>query len=162
VARRRVFQANVDCSGLGDCGISSVKYLLIGRAVFFEKSSASDSEVGVKLDNVIIGALDKEVGVQVGSAIDRGVLFTVKIKKAYQNYDGKFKPTTVTLHLKAEYFLENGQPAIEVPKEVFVASPAPNSFFTKVAGVSHEGRQRIVARCHVGEPLTLVRSSKSV
>ena len=91
------------------------------------------------------------------SAIDCGVSFTVKITNLHQNYDDRFKPTNVTLHLKAEYFLGKGQPAIEVPKAVFAASPAPTSFFTTIAGVTHNGRQRIIARCSVGERLLLVR-----
>ena len=34
---------------------------------------------------------------------------------------------------------------------------SPKSFFTKVAGVTFEGRRRIIARCIIGEPLTLLR-----
>jgi hypothetical protein len=155
--RRRVFQTTVECSGLGDCGITSVKHSFLGRNVTFETASQPESEVAVKLDDAIVGLLDKIVGAQVASAIDRGVSFTVKITNLYQNYDDRFKPTNVTLRLKAEYFLETGQPAIEVPKAVFAAFPAPSSFFTTIAGVTHNGRQRIVARCSVGERLLLVR-----
>lgn len=80
------------------------------------------------------------------------------IKKAYQNYDDKFKPTTASIHLKIEYLLEKDQLAITAPKApIQTREAAPTSFFTTVAGVTFEGRQRVVARCSVGESLRLVR-----
>lgn len=58
--------------------------------------------------------------------------------------------------------MEKGEPAIETEKCWRCVPgpeqpPKPRSFFTTVAGVTFEGRQRIVARCSVGERLILVR-----
>lgn len=105
------------------------------------------------------GHLDNNVGPQVASAIDRGVSFTVAIKTAHQNYDDRFKPTTGSIRLKIEYQLEKNQPAIEVPKAAMRANAKrpPRRFFTKIAGVTFEGRQQIIARCSAGEKLRLVR-----
>ena len=156
MARRRVFQTGIECPGISDLGLTSNRNALIGRTVTLEKSTSS-SEVAVRLDGAIVGHLDNAVGPQVASAIDRGVSFSVVIKKAYQNYDHKFKPTAASIHLKAEYLLEKDQPAIKVPKApVQIYEAAPTSFFTTVAGVTFEGRQRVVARCSVGESLRLV------
>lgn len=158
MARRRVFQIKVECPGIStDLGRTSNKHAIVGRTVTLEKS-ASNSEVAVCLDGAIVGRLDDVVGIQVASAIDRGQLFTVVIKSAYQNYNGQFKPTTVLLHLKVEYLLEKGQPAIEVPNAPVQADHfVPKSFLTKIAGVTFENRQHVVARCAVGERLILVR-----
>jgi len=45
----------------------------------------------------------------------------------------------------------------KIPIETEKDWRCPRSFFTKVAGVTFEGRQRIVARCSAGERLMLVR-----
>jgi hypothetical protein len=158
MARRRVFQIKVECPGIGtDLGRTANKQAIVGRTITFEKS-ASTSEVAVCLDGAAVGRLDDLVGSQVASAIDRGQLFTVVIKNAYQNYTDQFKPTTALLYLKVEYLLEKGQPAIEVPNApVQTDHFAPKSFFTKVAGVTFENRQQVVARCAVGERLILIR-----
>jgi hypothetical protein len=157
MARRRVFQTEIECPGLSDLGLTSNRNAVIGRTVTLEKS-ASTSEVAVRLDSAVVGHLDNVVGPQVASAIDRGVSFRVVIKKAYQNYDHKFKPTTASIHLKVEYLLDKDQPPIKVPKAPGqICEAAPTSFFTTVAGVTFEGRQRVVARCSVGESLRLVR-----
>jgi hypothetical protein len=158
LARRRVFQTNVKCPGVSEnLGLTSNRTALVNRRVTLAKL-ASDSEVSVCLDGIVLGHLDHLVGSQVASAIDRGQLFVAVIKHAYQNYDEKFLPTTALICLKVEYVLEKGQTAIEVPKaQVEGRQRSSRSFFTKIAGVSHEGRQRVVARCSVGERLVLVR-----
>jgi len=158
MARRRVFHIKVECPGIAtDLGLTSNKQLLIGKTVAVVKSS-SPPEVGVELDGRNVGRIDGVVGSHVAFAIDRGQVFTAVIENAFQNYNERFKPTTALLHLKVEYLLGGGQPAIEVPKEpVEIRASAPKSFVTTVAGVTHDGRQRIVARCSVGERLTLVR-----
>ena len=46
---------------------------------------------------------------------------------------------------------------MEVPRSPPEPSYAARSFFTKVAGVTFEGRQRIAARCCEGESLILLR-----
>jgi len=85
------------------------------------------------------------------------------LKKPFRCYNDNFKQTGAYIDIKVEYLLEKGQPAIETIKcWRCVDSPAsadpytPGSFFTTVAGVSHEGRQRIVKRCSIGERLILV------
>jgi hypothetical protein len=82
--------------------------------------------------------------------------------------NGKFKQVGAALDIKVEYFLEKGQPAIEtercwrsVESAEESQSATARSFFTKVAGVTFEGRQRIVARCSVGERLVLVRDPEN-
>jgi hypothetical protein len=162
MARRRVFHIKVECPGITmDLGRKSNKNLLIGKTATLEKSS-SPFEVVAVLDGRNVGRIDGVVGSQVASGIDRGQTFTALIENAYQNYDEKFKPTTALLHLKVEYLLEKGQPAIEVPKApVDIRPSTAKSFFTTVAGVTHDSRQRIVARCTVGESLTLVRDSSN-
>ena len=90
-------------------------------------------------------------------------MFSATIERACPIYSDKLKPTGAQLDIKVEYFLEKGQPAIATEK-YWRCVPCPNgethtsgSFFTKVAGVTFEGRQRVVARCSVGERLVLVR-----
>jgi len=140
-----------------DVSMTAVRNALIGRTVTFEKSLLA-VEVIVRMDGVVIGVLDETIGLQVISALERGVSFTVAIKKAYQKYGEKFKPTTASIYLKAEYVSEKDQPSIEVPKvPVQMHEGTSRSFFTTVAGVTHEGRQKIIARCVVGEALSLLR-----
>ena len=157
MARRRVFETRVECPGITVAqrlqrNELTGRWKLIGRTVTFEKSSSS--EVNITLDGTVVGHLDAVVGHQVSLAIDRGQWFTAVIKNAYQVEPSANAPTWVDL--KVEYRLEKDQPAIAVPKAL-VEPHAPRSFFTTVAGVSHEGRQHIVARCSVGEILILIR-----
>jgi hypothetical protein len=157
MARRRVFQTKVECPGITNLGLTSNKSAIVGRTVTFQKL-ALKSEVAVYLDGAAIGHLDNVVGPQVASAIERGQLFTAVINNAYQNYDKTFKPTTALIYLKVEYVLEKDHSPIEVPKApVQIHERTSKSFFTKIAGVAHEGRQRIIPRCSVGEHLSLVR-----
>lgn len=133
---------------------------MLGRAVTFAK--ASGSEVKLLLDGAVVGCLDAAVGEKVASAIDRGQSFTAVVQQAFPSYDEKFKPTGAYIDIKVEYLLEKGQPAIETENcRRAVSGPerthATGSFFTTIAGVTFEGRQRIVVRCSVGERLLLVR-----
>jgi hypothetical protein len=162
MARRRVFQTKVECLlTSADLGLTSNKNAIVGRTVTLEKS-ASNSEVAVCLDGAVVGHLDNVLGPQVASAIDRGQSFTVVIRNTCQNYNDKFQPATALIYLKVEYRLGKGQPAIKVPQ-----APAQTyqcrsrSFFTKVAGVTFEGRQQVVARCSVGESLILIRDPRN-
>jgi hypothetical protein len=143
---------------------------MIGKTVALQQ--ASISEVTLLLDGAAVGCLNTSIGSKVASAIDRGQVFTAVIEKAFPNYidterelgRGKFKQVGATLDIKVEYSLEKGQPAIEterywrcVESAEKQQSGTARSFFTKVAGVSFEGRQRVVARCSLGERLVLVR-----
>jgi hypothetical protein len=147
---------------------------MIGKAVAIQK--ASISEVTLLLDGIGVGCLNASIGSKVASAIDRGQVFTAVIEKASPNYldtgrelgRGKFKQVGAILDIKVEYFLEKGQPAIETERcwrcVEFAEKPqsgTARSFFTKVAGVTFEGRQRVVARCSVGEGLVLVRDPEN-
>jgi hypothetical protein len=160
--KRRVFRTRAKCPGLcADLGPTSNQHQMIGRAVTLEKSSGS--EVNLVLDGVIVGQLDTALGSQVASAIERGQSFTAAVEKAYPTYDDKWQQTGAQIDIKVEYLLGKDQPAIETPKSWWAiessdeVSDAPTSFFTKIAGVTYEGRQRIVARCSEGETLILVR-----
>jgi hypothetical protein len=134
---------------------------MIGRMVALQKSSSSG--VSIILDGAVVGQLDSALGNQVALAIDRGLSLTGVIQRAYPIYNDKFKQTGAQIDIKVEYLLERGQSAIETPDnwrcvESPQEFPSPGrSFFTKVAGVTFEGRQRIVARCSEGENLVLVR-----
>lgn len=163
MARRRVFKTRAECPGIStDLGLPSNKLALVGRLVTLEKS-ASLPKIAVCLDGAVVGHLDDEVGNQVAIAIDRGQSFTAAIINAYPIYNDRFKPISTHLDLKVEYLLEKKQPPIEAPTYwravecSHVGSHVTPSFFTKVAGVTFEGRQRIIARCSVGETLKLVR-----
>ena len=158
MARRRVFQTKLDCPGIHtDLSLTANRIAMVGKAVTFKKLPSA-ADVTVCLDGAAVGRLDDVVGPQIASAIDRGQVFSAVINNAYQNYDKKFKPTTALIYLKVEYMLEKGQPAIEIPRvPVEIHQHTSKSFFTKIAGVSHEGRQRVVAGCRVGERLLLVR-----
>jgi len=134
---------------------------MVGRGVTLEKAG---SEVNMVLDDVVAGQLDPPIGNQVASAIARGQSFTAVIENAFVIYGDNFKkPAGAEIDIKVEYLLETGQPAIEVPNCFHLvdspdaAVPCTKSFFTKVAGVTFEGRQRIIPRCSVGEKLILVR-----
>lgn len=162
MARRRVFRTRVRCPELKtDLGYQAA---MRGRAVALQKASASDSEVCLLVDGAAVGSLDASVGAKVASAIDRGQSFAAVIEKAYPAFvDGGLKRNGASLDIKVEYFLEKGQPAIET-ESCWRCVDAPESssgdgrsFFTTIAGVTFEGRQRIVARCSVGERLTLIR-----
>jgi hypothetical protein len=160
MARRRVFKTRAECAGITtDLGLTSNRQQMIGRIVTLEK--ALESEVNIMLDGAIVGQLDSAVGNQVALALDRGQLFAAVIINAYPIYNDKFKQISAHIDIKVEYLLEKNQPPIEaptfwraIPSE---SSRAANSFFTKIAGVSHERRQQIIARCSVGESLRLVR-----
>jgi len=162
MAKRRVFRTRVQCPGIeGDLGPTANRHALIGRVVTLEKGL--QSEVNVVLNGAVVGCLDASMGAKVASAIDRGQLFSAIIEKAFPIYNDNFKATGARLDIKVEYLLEKGQPAIETEK-YWRCVDSPNdephdsrSFFTKVAGVTFEGRQRIVARCSVGERLILLR-----
>jgi hypothetical protein len=166
MARRRVFKTRAKCPGIStDLGPTSNQHRMIGLLLTLEKSSSA--QVSVSLDGVVIGQLDAALGNQVALAIDRGQSFTAVIEKAYPLYDDHLKQTGAQIDIKVEYLLEKGQPAIETAKcWRCVESPhehqtAPRSFFTKVAGVKFEGRQRIVAHCSEGETLRLVRDPRN-
>ena len=170
MARRRVFRTRAKCPGISTnigkhalstaIGITQLRSQMRGRNVGLEKSS---SEVNITLDGTVVGQLDPVIGVQVALAIERGQPFSAVIEDASTMYDHKLTPTGAHLDIKVEYVLDKGQPAIEAPtcwrgvESPHELSHAPRSFFTKVAGVTFEGRQRIVARCSVGESLMLVR-----
>jgi HIRAN domain-containing protein len=167
MARRRVFKTRADCPGINASSVlTSNKLAIVGRTVTLEKS-ASNSGTAVRLDGAVVGHLDARVGDQVAMAIDRGQSFTAVIINAYPIYNDNFKPTSAHLDLKVEYLLEKNQPAIEAPtvwravESSSGSSQVAGSFFTKVAGVTFEGRQRIIARCSVGESLRLVRDPTS-
>jgi hypothetical protein len=142
---------------------------MVGKLVTLGKGSGSD--VNLLLDAAVVGCLDPAIGTKVTSAIDRGQSFSAVVEKAFPNYldtgrslgDGKFKINGAYLDIRVEYLLEKGQPALETEncwrcvESPEVSCARPKSFFTTVAGVTFEGRQRIVARCSVGERLILVR-----
>jgi hypothetical protein len=171
MATCRVFRTRVVCPGIEtDLGPTANQRAIVGKVVTLQKVSIS--EVTLLLDGTGVGSLNAAVGSKVASAIDRGLVFTAFIEKAFPNYvdtgralgNGKFKQVGAILDIKVEYFLEKGQPAIETERYwrciEFIEKPqseAARSFFTKIAGVTFEGRQRVVARCSVGERLVLVR-----
>lgn len=143
---------------------------MLGRVVTLEK--VSNSKVTLLLDGSVIGSLNTTVGHEVASAIDRGQSFVAVIENAFPNYVdtgrpcgmGQFKQNGANLDIKVEYLLERGWPAIETEKcwRCVDAPEDPHpqtarSFLTKVAGVTFEGRQRIIARCSEGETLALLR-----
>src|SRR5579862_99031 len=72
------------------------------------------------------------------------------------------KPITLhqTTYSKITLSLDDavvGQLDEAVGSPIQIQNHGPRSFFTTVAGVTHEGRQRIVGRCTVGESLRLER-----
>jgi len=165
MARHRVFRTRAKCPGITvDLGFTATQHEFIGRPITFQR--ASDSEVNVVLDGIVVGQLDERISGQVGSALARGQLFNVVIEKAGANYAQNSKLDGAQLDLKVEYMLEKGRPAIDAPSfwraiELPESGPAPTSFFTTVAGVTYEGRQRIVSRCSLGERLILVRDPQN-
>jgi hypothetical protein len=166
MARRRVFKAKVECPGVSTVNILAPG-TVIGQVVTFDRT-ALGSDVSVLLKGNIIGHLDTVIGPQMAAAITRGQLFTAVILRAYFQQldpDKGFGADNLTtwVDLKVEYLLEKDHMAVELPKESesVSASRAPKSFFTKVAGVTFDNddgscRQRVIARCSVGENLTLV------
>lgn len=171
MARRRVFRTRAICPGvttnlgkkhLGTAiGIEQLRLQMVGRNVTFDK--VSSSEINILLDGTVVGQLREEIGNQVALAIDRGQSLTATIEAASPAFDENLNPTGAHFDIKVEYSLEKGQPAIEAPRS-WRAIPSPHagepytrSFFTKVAGITFEGRQRIAARCSVGEELILER-----
>jgi hypothetical protein len=161
MAQRRVFRTRVTCLGVSeDLGATAKQRALIGKIVILERKPSSG--VSLILDGVAAGDLDEPVAAKVALALEGGQVFTATIEKAFPTYDEKFKPNGARLDIKVEYALEKGQPAIETERSwrcVPAAEQAPTtrSFFTKIAGVTFEGRQHIVARCSLGERLVLVR-----
>jgi hypothetical protein len=161
MARRRVFRTRVKCPGVSDDpGPTAKQRAVIGRIVKLERKSSSG--VSLLLDGAAVGDLDEPIATKVASALDSGQVFTATIENAFPMYNENFKPSGARLDIKIEYLLEKGQQAIETERLwrcVPAAEPAQTtrSFFTTVAGVTFEGRQRIVKRCSVGERLELVR-----
>ena len=179
MARRRVFRTRATCPGIKtDLGHTANQTVMVGRVVTLEKGSNSD--VNLLLDGTVVGCLDAPIGTKVASAIDRGQSFAAIIERAFPEYvdpgssvgNGKFKINGAYLDIRVEYLLEKGQPAIETEKcwrcvdslrepSSHESPKNSNGFFTKVAGVTFEGRQRIVTRCSVGERLILVRDPEN-
>lgn len=175
MATRRVFRTRVVCPGIDtDLGPTAKQHAMVGKAVALQR--ASISEVTLLLDGAAVGCLSAAVGSKMASAIERGLVFNAVIEKAFPNYvstgrtlgNSEFKQVGAILDIKVEYFLKRGQPAIETERCWRCVEPAENaqpeaarSFFTKVAGVTYEGRQRVVARCSVGERLVLVRDPEN-
>ena len=160
MARRRVFKTRAKCPGITtDLGPTCNRQQMIGRHLTLEK--APDSQVSIVLDGAIVGQLDSAVGNQVALALDRGQLFKAIIINAYPIYNDNFKQTSAHIDIKVEYLLEKNQPAIEAPTSwraiPVESSHAAKSFFTKIAGVTFEGRQRMIPQCSEGESLRLVR-----
>jgi hypothetical protein len=171
MATRRVFRTRVKCPGIDtDLGPTAKQRAMIGQIVTLEKGS--NSEVNLVVDGAVVGCLDTTVGHKVASAIEGGRVFTAVIERAFPNYidtgracgTGQFKQNGAILDIKVEYHLEKGQPGIETERcwrcVDGLQDPNPQtarSFFTKVAGVTFKGRQRVVSRCSVGERLVLVR-----
>lgn len=161
MARRRVFRTRAECPGVPDnLGPTCKQDKMIGREVILE--NASTSKVSVRFDGVVVGQLPDVVGKQVASAMNCGQSFTVTVERAFPIYNSEFKQAGANLDLRVEYLLEKGQPAINAPTiwrciETPDRPHAPKSFFTRIAGVTFEERQRIIARCSVGERLILVR-----
>lgn len=158
MARRRVFRARLKGADTLEPPYHDGR--LNGCEVTLEK--LSDSEVKVNLGGSIVARFAGMLGAQIASALDRGQAFTATIEKAFPIYDDKFKATGASLDVKVEYLLDKGQPAIEPPNasssgECLCEPRKARSFFTKVAGVTHEGRQQVVAQCSAGERLVLVR-----
>jgi hypothetical protein len=163
MARRRVFRVKVECPHFQpDVSITANRAALIGQNVTFENTDAS---VSVRLRGTYIGQLAREISGQVRRFVDRGRIVKASLEKAYPIYNATFEITGATLHLRVEYLARKGEPAIILPAEPFLAPDAEyasRSFFTKVAGVTHEGHQRIVARCSTGELLRLVRDPNNL
>jgi hypothetical protein len=161
MARRRVFRTRVICPGVrDDLGPTAKQRALVGKIVTLERKAPSG--VSLILDGAAVGDLNEPIATKVASALDCGQVFTATVEKAFPTYNEKFRPNGAQLDISVEYLLEKGQPAIETEK-LWRCGPATEtaqisrSFFTTVAGVTFEGRQRIVARCSVGERLVLVR-----
>ncbi len=165
MARRRVFRTRVQCPGIkADLGPTANQHIMVDRMVTLERGSGR--EVNLNLDGAVVGRLDVLIGDKVASALDRGQSFKAVVERAFPIYNENFEPNGAHLDIKVEYLLETGQPAIETERswrclESSRGSRAPTSFFTRVAGVTFEGRQKVVARCSVGERLTLVRDPKN-
>jgi len=162
MSRRRVFRTRAQRPGVDtDLGSHDNRRQMIGRPVDLLRSSPSG--VNVSLNGTVVGELDASVATQVASAIDRGQSFTATIEKAYPHYINGLNQAGAQLDIKVEYLLENGQPAIEAPRSWRAVEMPPEmlrqsrSFFTKVAGVTFEGRQRIISRCSKGDELILLR-----
>jgi len=165
MATRRVFRTRVRCPQMRtDLSTSASQNAMVGGSVLLERSAGAS--VRLVIDGNPVGALDADVAEKVAPVLERGQLLKAVIEKAFPIYDDKFKAAGGQLDIKVEYLLEKGQPAIMTKRvwrcvEPSHGSPeshgAVASFFTKVAGVTFEGRQRIVARCSEGERLMLVR-----
>jgi hypothetical protein len=136
--------------------------MAVGRVVTLEKPSSS-SEVIVALEGTAVGHLDAVVGPQVASAIERGQLFTAVVKNAYQHEPSA--NATTWIDLKVEYLLEQGQPAIEIPRAPVAQEQFKGewkTFYTRVAGVTFTNangsdRQAVVSRCRAGDRVRFVR-----
>jgi hypothetical protein len=163
MARRRVFRTRAKCLGIStDLGPIANKPSIVGQTVTLERST-SNPEISVCLDGTVVGQLDSVIGNQVALAIDRGQSFIAVIENAFPVFNDKFKRTGAQLDIKVEYSLDKGQPAIDAPKSWRAVESSPESshaarsFFTTIAGVTFEGRQRVVGRCSEGERLLLLR-----
>ena len=155
MGRRRVFKTRVEYSGHS----SRDKLPAKGQPVALR---TDPSEGGIEVvwnGGVVLGHLDSEIAQQITSAMALGQSFKGVIENAYELAGG-----IVAIHLKVEYFLDHGNPAIEVRKQVLSDADTGEwkTFYTNVAGVTHMNsdgseRQRILSRCRVGEWVTLVR-----
>jgi hypothetical protein len=161
MARRRVFRTRVVCPGVrDDLGPTGKQRALVGKIVTLERKAPSG--VSLILDGATVGDLDEPIATKVALALDCGQAFTATVEKALPTYNEKFRPNGARLDIKVEYLLEKGQRAIETEnlwRCVPSTEPAQTirSFFTTVAGVTFERRDRIVAKCSIGERLVLVR-----
>ncbi|HEX4770474.1 MAG TPA: HIRAN domain-containing protein [Bryobacteraceae bacterium] len=158
MARRRVFRTNIECPLFGlDVAVAANRAALVGQDLTFE---TADTVVNVFLQGLHIGQLAPELSVQLRTFVDGGHILKASIEKAVPVYNTSFAVTGVSLQVRVEYLLEKDRSPIVPPTKPTLLRDAEypsRSFFTKVAGVTHEGRQRIVARCSVGEELRLVR-----
>lgn len=162
MARRRVFKVRFRCpQAVAETFPVSAAFYLIGKTATLEQTAESD--IAITLAGLALGKLDVSVSTQVVAAMARGQVFSAIVINGFPAYTQDLKPDGADIDIKVEYMLDAGNPAIEIDsawRAVHVDSSPPrasHSFFTKVAGVTHEGRQRIITRCIIGESLTLVR-----
>lgn len=149
MARRRVFRTRVEgpiCPNRRD---------IVGQKLSFQK--ATESNVNLTAEGVFLGNVKPDIGPQITIALDRGQVFTITVENTSSMYNHDLKEIGTCIDIKVEYLLQKGDPTIKAPTASRLAAANPRSFFTKVAGLTYEGRQRIVERCSAGERLRLVR-----
>lgn len=168
LARPRVFRTRVTCPGItADLSRIVSQTAMVGQVVTL--ALGDHDSVALSVDGVTVGELDADIASKVAAALARGQTFTAVVERATPIYKERSTPLGqrleqmgASLDLKVEYVLEAGNPAIET-KTAWRCVPSDSvphtsrSFFTKVAGVTYEGRQEIVGQCHPGERLLLVR-----